>query len=56
VSEPRPEPKEATYLQNEDARLELLEPFEWDGLDFGSWVEQMPTGDGFRMRPNAWPS
>jgi hypothetical protein len=36
------------YFEDEDGQLELLEPFEWDGLDFRAWVEQMPKADHYR--------
>jgi hypothetical protein len=48
MTEPRPEPEAGTYLEDEDGQLELLEPFEWDGLDLGAWIEQMPKDDQYR--------
>ena len=50
MSEPQPpcEHEDAGFPEDEDGQLELLEPFEWDGLDFGAWVEQMPKDDQYR--------
>jgi hypothetical protein len=46
-----PEPTAAAFPEDEDGQdvqLELLDPFEGDGLDFGTWVEQMPKDDQYR--------